>query len=58
MSKFCAGICFSMDISHLNKFLSDKVCHSASYTLTENEKIILVFEELSDIFILVEELWL
>lgn len=47
-----------MNAGNLNELLCNIIGHCTCDTLAKYEKIVLIFKELSDIFVLVNELWL
>lgn len=56
MPEFCTRICFCVDLGNLNELLGNKVGHCTCDTFAQYEKIVLIFKELSDIFVLLYEL--
>lgn len=58
MSELSTGVCFCVDAGNLNELLSNKVGHCTCDTFAQYEKIVLIFKELSNIHVLLKELWL
>jgi len=58
MSKFCTWISLSMNTCNLIKFLRNIIRNNAPCSFSKHENVVLCFEEFSDFFVLLDELWL
>lgn len=56
MPELGAWICFCVNAGNLNELLCSKVSHCACDTFAQYEKIVLIFKELSNVFVLLNKL--